>query len=220
MEEKMLTEKESLALIAGMIQKTKQRTGLDSGTPLLLWGYTTAITAVLVFAALMLTRSHKSMMLWFLIPLVGWPLQHRFVSRKKETLGEAKSYTDIISGRIWLFTSLSELIAFAICAAFACFGHHCVWIMMFIYSLIAVGSASTAQGIIIRENSLVAGGLVGVAGGLVVTACKIALIPLNAAWVMPLFIACFVMMTIVPGHIINRKARRLCSANQTRCTRS
>ena len=213
MEEKKLTEQESLALIAGMIQKTKQRTGLDSGTPLLLWGYTTAITAVLVLIVLMLTKSPKSMMLWFLIPLVGWPLQHRFASRKKETGGEAKSYTDIISGRIWLFTTLSELIAFAICAGFSCFGHHCVWILMFIYSMIAVGSASTAQGIIIRENSLVAGGLIGVAGGLFVTGCKIADIPLNAAWVMPLFVICFVMMTIVPGHIINRKARRVCFAN-------
>ena len=72
MEEKKLTEQESLALIAGMIQKTKQRTGLDSGTPLLLWGYTTAITAVLVHATLILTQSHKSMLLWLLIPLIGW----------------------------------------------------------------------------------------------------------------------------------------------------
>ena len=213
MEEKKLTEQESLALIAGMIQKTKQRTGLDSGTPLRLWGYSTAITAVLVHIALMLTKSSASMLLWALIPLVGWPLNHRFISRKKETGGEAKSYTDIITDRLWMFVMFSELIAVAICSGFACFGHHCVWILMFIYSLIAVGSASTAQGIIIRENSLVAGGLIGVAGGLVVTACKIAQIPLNAAWVMPLFVVCFVTMTIVPGHIINRKARRVCSAN-------
>ena len=213
MEEKKLTEQESLALIAGMIQKTKQRTGLDSGTPLLLWGYTAVITAILVYIVLMLTQSHKSLLLWALIPLVGWPLNLRFVNRKKETGGEAKSYTDIITDRLWMFVMFSELIAVAICSGFACFGHHCVWILMFIYSLIAVGSASTAQGIIIRENSLVAGGLIGVAGGLVVTACKISDIPLNAAWVMPLFVVCFVTMTIVPGHIINRKARRVCSAN-------
>ena len=213
MEEKNLTEHESLALIAGMIQKTKRRTGLDSGTPLLLWGYTSVCAAALVYAALMLTQSHKSMLLWLLIPLVGWPLNRRFVSRKKETCGEARSYTDIITDRLWMFVMFSELIAAAICSGFACFGHHCAWVMMFIYSLIAVGSASTAQGIIIRENSLAVGGLTGVAGGLVVTGCKIALIPLNAAWVMPLFVACFVMMTIIPGHIINRKARRICSAN-------
>lgn len=213
MEEKKLTEKESLALIAGMIQKTKRRTGLDSGTPLLLWGYTSVCTAVLVCVVLMLTQSHKSMLLWLLIPLVGWPLNYRFVSRGKQTGGEAKSYTDLITDRLWMTVMFSELIAAAICGGFSCFGHHCVWVLMFIYSLMAVGSASTAQGIVIRENSLVAGGLVGVAGGLFVMACKIAQIPLNAAWVMSLFIACFVMMTVVPGHIINRKARRLCSAN-------
>ena len=211
MEERNLTEKESLALIAGMIQKTRQRTGLDRGKPLLLWGYTTAVTAVLVYAALMLTHSHKSMLLWFLIPLVGGVLNLRFAKRKKETNGEAKSYTDIVTDRLWLFTSLSELAALAICSGFACFGHHCVWVLMFLYSLIAVGSASIAQGIVIRENSLVAGGLAGIAGGLFVSACKIADIPLNATWVMPLFIACFVMMTVIPGHIINHKAKRLCS---------
>lgn len=213
MEEKKLTERESLALIAGMIQRTKQRTGLDCGTPLLLWGYTTAITAVLVHMALILTQNHKSMLLWLLIPLVGWPLNHRFVRRGKENGGEAKSYTDIITDRLWMCVMFSELIAAAICAGFAGFGHHCVWILMFIYSLMAVGSASTAQGIIIRENSLVVGGLVGVTGGLIVMGCKIAAVPLSAAWVMPMFTACFVMMTIIPGHIINRKARRICSAN-------
>ena len=213
MEEKKLTEQESLALIAEMIRKTKKRTGLDSGTPLLLWGYTTAITAVLVHLALIFTQSHKSMLLWMLIPLIGWPLNLRFVRREKKTGGEAKSYTDMITDRLWMFTMFSELIAAAICWGFSYFGHHCVWILMFIYSLLAVGLASTAQGIIIRENSLVAGGFVGIAGGLFVMACKIVNIPLNAAWVMPLFIACFVMMTVIPGHIINRKARRVCSAN-------
>ena len=211
MEEKNLTEKESLALIAGMIQKTRQRTGLDRGKPLLLWGYTSVFAAVMVYAALMITYSPKAMLLWMLIPLIGLPLQYRFLAHEKRTKGEAKSYTDIITDRLWMFVMFSELIAVAICSGFACFGYHCVWILMFIYSLIAVGLASTAQGIIIRENSLVAGGLVGVAGGLVIAACKIVGIPLNAAWTMPLFVVCFVMMTIIPGHIINHKAKQLCS---------
>ena len=210
MEEKKLTEQESLALIAEMIQKTKKRIGLDCGTPMLLWGYTTVITAVLVHIALLLTQSHKAMLLWMLIPIVGWLLNLRFVKGEKRSGGEAKSYTDIITDRMWLFTTLSELIALALCAGFAAFGY-CVWIIMFIYSLMAVGAASTAQGIIIRENSLVAGGFVGIAGGLVVMGCKIGGIPLNATWAMPLFIGCFALMTILPGHLINRKAHRLCS---------
>ena len=210
MEERNLTEKESLALIAGMIQKTKKRTGLDRGKPLLLWGYTSVFAALAVYAALMITYSHKAMLLWLLIPLIGWPLQLRFADKKKETGGEAKSYTDIITDRLWMFVMFSELIAVAICLGFAYFGHNCVWILMFIYSLIAVGLASTAQGIIIRENSLVFGGLIGVAGGLFIAACKIANIPLSAGWTMPLFVVCFVMMTIIPGHIINHKAKQLC----------
>lgn len=212
MEEKNLTEKESLALIAEMIRKTRKRTGLDCGKPLILWGYTSVCTALLVYAALLLTRSPKSMALWMLIPLVGWPLQYRFVKREKAANGEAKSYIDSVSDRLWLFVSFSELIAFAICAGFAYFEYR-VWIIMFFYSLIAVGSAATVQGIVIRENSLIAGGLTGVAGGLIITGCTIADIPLNVSWVMPLFIACFAMMTIIPGHLINHKSKRLCSKN-------
>ena len=152
------------------------------------------------------------MWLWWLIPIVGWPLQYRFVGREKRTNGEAKSYIDTVSDRLWLLVSLSELIAFVLCAGFAGFGH-CVWILMFLYSLLAVGAASTAQGIILRENSLVFGGLSGVAGGLFITACCIARLPLNASWMWPLFIACLVLMAVVPGHILNCKARRVCSAN-------
>ena len=211
MEEKKLTEKESLALIAEMIQKTKERIGLNHGKPLLLWGYTAVCTAVLVYAALMLTQSPKAMCLWALIPLVGWPLQRRFIRRETQTKGAAKSYIDAASDRLWLLVSFSEAIAFVICAGFACFGYR-VWIILFLYSLIAVGAASTAQGILIRENSLIFGGLAGVAGGLIITGCLIAQIPLAVSWVWPLFIACFALMTIIPGHILHYKSRRVCSA--------
>ena len=44
MEERKLNEKESLELIAQMIQNTKNRMETNCGMPFLLWGYTTVFT--------------------------------------------------------------------------------------------------------------------------------------------------------------------------------
>ena len=46
MEERKLNEKESLELIAQMIQNTKNRMETNCGMPFLLWGYTTVFTSL------------------------------------------------------------------------------------------------------------------------------------------------------------------------------
>ena len=61
MNDRVLNEKESLELIAQMIQNTKSRMTRNSGAPFLIWGYTTIIVSLLV---------------WFLLKETGnyhWP---------------------------------------------------------------------------------------------------------------------------------------------------
>ena len=48
MNDRVLNEKESLELIAQMIQNTKSRMTRNSGAPFLIWGYTTIIVSLLV----------------------------------------------------------------------------------------------------------------------------------------------------------------------------
>ena len=50
MEDKVLTEKESLDLISQMIRNTRSRLEDNSGIPFLIWGYTTVIVAVIVWS--------------------------------------------------------------------------------------------------------------------------------------------------------------------------
>ena len=57
MEERKLNEKESLELIAQMIQNTKNRMETNCGMPFLLWGYTTVFTSLLVW--LLVTHTHR-----------------------------------------------------------------------------------------------------------------------------------------------------------------
>ena len=49
MNDRVLNEKESLELIAQMIQNTKSRMTRNSGAPFLIWGYTTIIVSLLVW---------------------------------------------------------------------------------------------------------------------------------------------------------------------------
>ncbi len=64
MEEKKLTEKESLELIAEMIRNTKSKLELGDGNILLLWGYLSVGVAAMVYFAGMLTHSVYTNWLW------------------------------------------------------------------------------------------------------------------------------------------------------------
>ncbi len=77
---------------------------------------------------------------------------------------------------------------------------------MFVYSLIVVPFAEIIQGLIVREKSLVAGGVCGMVIGLFVTSCLICDITLYPYWFLPVFIVAFACMMLIPGYIINHKA--------------
>ena len=64
------------------------------------------------------------------------------------------------------------------------------------------------QGFIIREKSMVAGGVVSLLSGIFVACCVVSSTPLGVWWIIPVFIICFTCAMIVPGHILNAKAKR------------
>ena len=210
MEEKRLTEQESLAIIAEMIQKTKQELWLDRSRRLLIWGYVCVCAAVLNYLTLMLTHNSAAMLWWLLIPLAGLPLQRRIKSRGRSR-GEAKSYVESITRKLWILAATVIVAAIVMNVFFGLMVYHRVWIIINVVSLSTVGMASDAQGIIIRESSLVGGGIVGVAVGIFVGCCAIAGLNVNYVLIMPLFIVSMIVMIIVPVHIISRKERELCS---------
>jgi hypothetical protein len=49
MEERQLNEKESLELIARMIQNTQRKMEKGNGMPFLVWGYTTIVVSLLIW---------------------------------------------------------------------------------------------------------------------------------------------------------------------------
>ncbi len=206
MEDKKLTEKESLEVITSMIARTKARY-LGSGNILLMWGYLAVFSSILVWILLAATQQNVWNWLWFAIPVIGMPLTSIMARREKRTDG-AVTYSDKITSHLWSIFGVSEIVLTLICLGFSLIGGIKCWTAMIVYTIIAAPFAEIAQGLIVKEKSLTWGGIVGLAIGMVLVCCVTGKIPLLANWFMPLFILFWVVMMIVPGHIINHKAKK------------
>lgn len=206
MEDKKLTEKESLEVITSMIARTKARY-LGSGNILLMWGYLAVFSSILVWILLAATQQNVWNWLWFAIPVIGMPLTSIMARREKRTDG-AVTYSDKITSHLWSIFGVSEIVLIFICLGFSLIGGIKCWTAMIVYTIIAAPFAEIAQGLIVKEKSLTWGGIVGLAIGMVLVCCVTGKIPLLANWFMPLFILFWVVMMIVPGHIINHKAKK------------
>ena len=81
MDEKGLTGKESLELITRMIQETQNNVARYAAYPLLIWGYLTVAISIVVWAVISEYQYGEINYLWWLLPLVAFPLTIYF-SRK------------------------------------------------------------------------------------------------------------------------------------------
>lgn len=207
MEDKRINERESIEIITSMISRTKERYHLGDGNIMLMWGYVTLSISVLIWVLLALTHNPVVNWLWFLIWIIGG-IATPIMARKDAVKKGVTTYTDKIISRLWSVVGFS-----AIGCTFACLGLllFCgvdAWSAMFVFALIIVPFAEIANGIVLNEASYIWGGGIGLACGIVLACCIAGKVALAASWVMPLFIAAFICMTIIPGHVINYKAKK------------
>ena len=97
--EDSLNEKESLDLIAAMINKAKNKFS-ESGTLYLVWGITILICSVTQFVLGNLLGYKNTHYIWFFTWAV-YIYQAVFLFRKKKNL-KVKTYTDEILGYVWI----------------------------------------------------------------------------------------------------------------------
>lgn len=206
MEDRILTERESLEVITSMIARTKKRY-IGDGRIMLMWGYLTVVISALIWALIVLTHNSVWNWLWFLLWIIGGTLTP-IMDKKMQREKGVKNYSDTVTSRIWSTVGFSAIAATFICLAFLLVGGIDAWSMMFAIALIIVPLAEIASGIAVKEKSLVIGGATGLLVGLFTMACIAGHVVLYTSWFMPLFILAFVAMMIVPGHILNNKARR------------
>lgn len=203
--ERKLTQQESLEIITSMIRRTRERY-IGDGNIMLMWGYLTVGVSLLVWAMLVVTHNQAWNWLWFLIWIVGGTLTPVMARRRQREKG-VKSYSDKVTSQLWLTVGFSAVAATFCCLGFLLIGGVDSWSMMLAFALVIVPMAEIAQGIVVRETSLIAGGAVGLGIGMFTLCCIAGRVSLNVLWFSPLFIVAFTAMMIVPEHILNRKAR-------------
>lgn len=205
MEDKKLTEQESLELITTMIHRTRERY-IGDGNIMLMWGYLTVTVAILVWGMLVLTHHQAWNYLWFLIMIVGGILTP-VMARKEQSERGMKSYSDRLTSQIWTVIGYTSIAAALMCVAFLLVGGIDSWMMMLGFALTLVPFAEIVQGIVVNEKSMIVGGSIGLLIGIFTECCIAGRVTLYAVWFMPLFILAFAAMFIVPGHVINYKAK-------------
>lgn len=210
MEDKKLTPTESMELIASMISNTKRHLTKGEGNMLLFWGYLCVTVALLNMISVYLKYGaglnlpFRSDLVWWLIPLIGIPYT-LMVGQRSKRHRRVMTYSDTLSASLWSYVLWLALAVFVIGLVFFISGFP-VWYIMELFAFFVVGMATSVQGIIIRERSMViGGGFSVVCGGFLVAGLIIGNYWL-AEWSVPLFILSFIVMMIIPGHILNHKA--------------
>ena len=210
MEEKNLNERESLELIARMIGRTRRKLDLGAGNVFIFWGV--LVVAVVALAYLLpVVAGYHSWMSWMymLIPAVGLPVTFYWQSKKRGD-AEMVTYTDRISGELWKLVMWIAVGSVVLSFVFLLSGLN-VWYIMFVFGFLVVGMATAVQGIIIRERSLMLGGMFGVlAGGFLCVGIIAGATRILMAFVSPMLALTYILMFIVPGCILNAKAKRGC----------
>ena len=84
MEEKRITEVQSLEIITEMIARSNVRRKLGNGNIMLLWGYLTVAVSALVWTLLLVTKNPVWNWLWFLIWIIGGTVTP-IMARKQRT---------------------------------------------------------------------------------------------------------------------------------------
>ena len=191
MEDKQLNAAESIALISRMIDNTRNRMLRNSGRPFLVWGYVTVFTTLLVMGAVYYFQNPKWNILWMLLPVLGALLM--WLTRDKHTEGKVSTFVDRVINNVWLVMGLTAWFV----SMLALFMPMRLPILFII--LLIMGMGTTVTGLIIRFTPTAVGG---------VAAIILAPFTLIAGdmWQPLLFIAGFVVMMIVPGHILNYKS--------------
>lgn len=206
MENKNFTEAQSLELITSMINDTRTRLARNSGTPFLIWGYTTIAVSLFNALALYLDWSHNWAWSWFAIPIIGWIGMLLF--NKNEP--SARNYIDRVISIIWVTIGVSFLWFFIAAIIYGC--------SISYLTIVIMGIGTIISGFIIKNRAMILCGLGTMKVSLVfpiiyyITNNDI-FSPAQTSSIIEfwmwgdkvIFAIIFLFMMVVPGHILNHK---------------
>jgi len=189
MEDRKINEKESFDLIAQMIRNTQNKLEENSGRPFLLFGYASVIFAVVIWYLIRMTGINSWGYLWFILPIICWPIAARMYNKRKYIT----TYIDRVIKYLWILTGIVIIIACGLTLIF--------WEMeSLFFTVLILGMSITLTGLIVRIKSIT------VAGAISIVISPVFLWLNNESQILMLG-GMFLLIFVIPGHILNRKSK-------------
>lgn len=202
MENNKLSEAQSLELITSMIQDSRSRLARNSGTPFLIWGYTTVAVSLFNALALYLGWSHTWAWSWFSIPVIGW-LGMMLLFKQEPS---ARNYIDRIVSMIWVVIGLSFAWLFVGTVVFGC--------SISFLTVVVMGIGTVLTGCVIKHRTTAICGWAAMCASLIfpivyfIMAKSGSASAISEVWIwgeLIVFALIFLLMMVIPGHILNHK---------------
>ncbi len=216
-DDKRLDERRSIEIISKMIADTSAHIDSESGKYFLLWGYTTVIVSLFEYLAQI---CHLPMPLclwaWFLIPVVGGI--GTIILNRNANNTRPKSYVDRSISAVWTVFGLSFGMVFI-----AALVYHTS--LLYLTSLM-MGMGTVITGKICRHDVLAWAGKAGVVLSLLFPAWHLLMreygIALRDSGIanieavlyieIVIFALIFLIMMVIPGHILYNRSKRVNNA--------
>lgn len=190
-----LSPERSIQIISEMVEKSRKDFEKDSGTPMIIWGAVVTFVSIIIWYILKISSNPYWNLLWFTIPIIGYPLNYFLCYKKQEK--RAKNFLNSAIATIWgCFGVIATLLPIIACTLF----HEA---MMYLTSWITIilGFASALTGLLMKNYWLtISGFIVTIAGSL----ASIIIESMDIA----LLMGCAALITLlIPGIILNLKKK-------------
>ena len=199
MEERKLNEKESLELIAQMIQNSKKNLQVGRGNQFILWGWLGAITSLAVMGMLMWTKNPAWNWLWFAIPVIGWPTMMWQMKKEKKPV---VTFTDKVLKAVWMSIGSIGMLGTFLMAIYA---KNMMLMLPGVSILIAIGVFIT--GAILDDRALKTRTF-GALLLIMMASCHIVFMQDDFYWYYITFSLGFIVMLVMPGYHLNKEAKK------------
>lgn len=189
MEEKNLTQQESLELISRMVKETRNNIEKGGGNIFLLWGYLTLIAALAVYAVILKTGDYRAQWLWFIIPIIGYPAMF-FMLKKIKREHRVVTFISKTISKIWIVMGTCALLL-----SLFMFVNPTAFPILFVMALI-INSGVALSGLVLEFKPISIAGFLGIF-------LSFSLLIIPGLEQILVFAAFPVIMLIIPGHILN-----------------
>jgi hypothetical protein len=173
-----------------MIRNSRLKLEDGNGIPFLIWGYTTFFVSLLVYFLVNTTGDYHYQWFWFLIPVIG--SIGMFISQKGKAK-HARNFIDRVIGNIWIVTGIAAFII-SFCAFY-------VRIPVLSLMILLMGMGTALTGLVIKFKPVVISGFIGMAS------CIVPFIMRGNVQII-VFGVIFLIMMVIPGHILNFKGKK------------